>query len=126
MRTLRNVMVVVSVMVLAGAACSSEATTEPAGGDTGGTATSPAADPGAAEAVVTIADFAFAPSQVTLPADGVIQVVNDDSTAHTFTMDDGSVDEQVGPGGTVEVTVGAAGAYHCEIHPSMTGEVVAG
>jgi plastocyanin len=41
-------------------------------------------------------------------------------------MDDGSIDEQVGPGETVEVTVGVAGAFHCEIHPSMTGEVVEG
>ena len=56
-----------------------------------------------------------------------LTVTNDDSFPHTFTTDDGSVDEEVGGGDAVEVEVevpeGEEVPYHCEIHPSMTGTI---
>ena len=54
-----------------------------------------------------------------------ITVTNDDSFTHTFTTDDGAVDEEVGGGEAVEVEVEVEGEvpYHCEIHPSMTGTI---
>ena len=54
-----------------------------------------------------------------------LTVTNDDSFAHTFTTDDGSVDEEISGGEevTVDVEVDGEVTYHCEIHPSMTGTI---
>ena len=121
-RWLRVVMVVTVASVLA--ACSSNdtsttsETTAPAsdgGSDAGG--------PTSGVATVTIAGFAFNPSDVTLPEGDTLTVRNEDTATHTFTMDDGSIDETLEPGDQVEVTPGAEGGFHCSIHPSMTGSI---
>jgi plastocyanin len=47
-----------------------------------------------------------------------------DSTAHTFTADDGSFDTKaIDPGGKMTITLTKAGtiAYHCNIHQFMHG-----
>ncbi len=79
----------------------------------------------AGENVITIASFAF--SGVTeVPAGTVLTVVNDDSTAHTFTADDGSFDSgAIDPGGSAEITLDAPGTYTyaCGFHGSMTGTI---
>ena len=78
--------------------------------------------PGAAQ--IGIADLAFEPSTLTVASGSTdITITNADSTDHTFTLDDGSVDEPVGAGETVTVTVdlSSSAGFHCEIHPSMTG-----
>ena len=73
---------------------------------------------------VQIVGLAFEPSRVTVPEGGELTVTNSASVAHTFTLDDGSVDERLEPGDSVTVTIPQAGGFHCEIHPSMTGEVL--
>lgn len=95
----------------------SEASTD--GGDGGG---------GVTDGVVTltIAGFAFEPATVTLPEGDSLTVRNEDTATHTFTMDDGTIDETLEPGDQVVVTPGAAGGFHCEIHPSMTGTLEIG
>ncbi|MGH2540782.1 MAG: cupredoxin domain-containing protein [Actinomycetota bacterium] len=75
-------------------------------------------------AVINIVDLAFEPSTITVASGTTeIAVTNADSTDHTFTLDDGSVDEALSPGQevTVEVDLTASTGFHCEIHPSMTG-----
>ena len=75
---------------------------------------------------VTADGKAYAPATFAVVEGEHVRFVNDDVVAHTFTADDGLFDS-----GTVEpgddyryafdgpVTV----AFHCEIHPSMTGSV---
>ena len=76
------------------------------------------------DAALGIADLAFEPSTLTVASGSTdVTVTNADSTDHTFTLDDGSVDQAVAAGETVTVTVDitASVGFHCEIHPSMTG-----
>ena len=79
-----------------------------------------------AEVSVTIKTFQFTPNPAEVKA-GAIVVRNDDNTTHTFTSDEaGAFDVSItGPNKSANVTV-TAGTYkfHCEIHPSMTGELV--
>ena len=54
-----------------------------------------------------------------------VTITNNDSTTHTFTLDDGSVDQTMDPGATETVTVdvSASTGFHCNIHPQMTGQI---
>ncbi|MGE5225610.1 MAG: cupredoxin domain-containing protein [Planctomycetaceae bacterium] len=77
---------------------------------------------------ITISNFAFQPNALTLPPGKVtLSVTNDDSTLHSFTLDDGSVSKDIPPGTTqqVTITVPASGTlgWHCRIHSSMTGTI---
>jgi plastocyanin len=108
------VAVVASVGLLAGA-CSG-------GNDSSTTPTGGAVVPGTAK--IGIADLAFEPSTLTVAAGTTtITVTNSDSVTHTFTLDDGSVDETIDPGQSVDVTVNITQTtgFHCSIHTSMTG-----
>lgn len=74
---------------------------------------------------VTIDGFSFAASPVTAGASFTVD--NRDSVAHTVTADDGAFDVRVGGGSTADATAPdepGTYAFHCEIHPSMTGELV--
>jgi plastocyanin len=87
-------------------------------------ATEPSGDAAPGAAAINIADLAFDPSTLTVasgPTD--IAITNDDDTDHTFTLDDGSVDQEIEPGGsaTVTVDISSSTGFHCTIHPSMTG-----
>jgi plastocyanin len=75
---------------------------------------------------VMIKNFSFSPKRVTVRAGTTITVANDDHTTHTFTDDNGAFDTgALGAGSTSHVTLAHAGtyAYHCDIHPFMTGTV---
>lgn len=95
-----------------------------AGGCTAGTAP--------ATVALSIRDFAFSPRTVTVKAGDVLGWTNDDSAAHTATLDDGTCDTgRIGggsAGGLAFVfSVEAAGrtfSYHCAIHPRMTATIV--
>jgi len=69
---------------------------------------------------------AFSPTQIdALPGD-TIQWSNGSERTHTVTADDGSFDSGDLPSGaTFSLTPGAPGTYafHCRIHPDMTGEI---
>lgn len=114
------------VLSLVVAACSSDddggGTTSTTGGATGSTAATGGAGGGT---TITIAGFAFDPDTITVSGPTEVTVTNEDSATHTFTLDDGSVDETVEPGATVTVTVdvSAATGFHCNIHPQMTGQI---
>jgi plastocyanin len=75
-------------------------------------------------AAIGIADFVFVPSTVTVASGTTdITITNSDTADHTFTLDDGSVDQAISAGATVtvSVTVSEPAGFHCEIHPQMTG-----
>jgi plastocyanin len=96
-----------------------------------GETSSPATDPpagddaaaGAAEIVIT--DFAFS-EDITVPVGTTVIVRNDDSAGHTWTADDGAFDSGfIDGGGTFEFTFTEPGtfAFHCDVHPAMTGTI---
>ncbi|HEY6568000.1 MAG TPA: cupredoxin domain-containing protein [Actinomycetota bacterium] len=114
-------MSVVAIVVVVGTAtaCSGGDDTSADGGDTGGAAVPETA-------TLSIADLAFEPSTLPIAAGSTdITITNADTTNHTFTLDDGSVDQAVDAGETVTVTVegdsGTSMPFHCEIHSAMTG-----
>jgi plastocyanin len=118
----------VIVVGLVLAACSSD---DDGGEETGpGTtdqATGATGDTGGAGGgtAITIAGFAFDPASLTVSGETTLTITNDDTAAHTFTLDDGSVDEEIGAGESVDVTVNVSETtgFHCRFHPQMTGSL---
>lgn len=114
------------VLSLVVAACSNDdgggGTTDTTGGATGTTADTGS---GGGGTTITIAGFAFDPDTITVSGPTEVTITNDDSATHTFTLDDGSVDETIEPGATETVTVdvSASTGFHCNIHPQMTGQI---
>jgi plastocyanin len=123
----------VAALLLFAAACGDDDdTADPGSSDTTAAAEDGSAGGGDACAAsgsgeaITIADFAFDPSDVTVASGGVVTLTNEDGAAHTFTSDDGGFDCDVAGGESVNVQVDApAGEYefHCDIHPAMTGTI---
>jgi len=110
------------VLSLVVAACSGD---DDGGGTTGGATGATETGSGGGGTTITIAGFAFDPDTITVSGPTEVTVTNEDSATHTFTLDDGSVDETVEPGATVTVTVdvSASTGFHCNIHPQMTGQI---
>ena len=78
-------------------------------------------------ASVTIQDFQFQPSTVTVTEGDSVTWTNQDSAPHTASADDGSFDTgTLNQGQSSSLTFGNVGSfsYHCSFHPSMTGSVV--
>ena len=101
------------VLVAACGGSSSEPTTT-AGGATG------SADS------VTIDDFSFMPSELTVSVGDTVTWTNDQGVAHTVTADTGEFDSgNLAQGAEFTETFDAAGTfpYFCAIHPSMTGSI---
>jgi len=127
------------VIVLAVAACSSPASpsaasaappsTAPAASTPAGTTTPsslPASGGATGSSAVEIKDTAFNPTTITVKAGDKVTWTNNDSFAHTVTLDDNSVDSgNLAGGATFDNTFATAGtfAYHCKIHSSMHGTV---
>ncbi len=77
---------------------------------------------------VTIQDFAFSPSDITVKKGTTVTWTNQDSAAHTVTESDGSTGPNSGNlenGKSYSFTYNQIGTftYHCAIHPSMAGTV---
>lgn len=108
------------VLSLVVAACGGD---DDGGGDDGGTETDGGNAGGGAE--ITIADFTFDPSTISVSGPTEITITNEDSAAHTFTLDDGSVDQEIagGESATVTVDVSQSTGFVCRFHPQMTGTV---
>ncbi|MEW2546199.1 cupredoxin domain-containing protein [Streptomyces sp. NPDC047002] len=102
------------------------------GGGGGGGASPSARPPSASSApaagghTITVDDFRFAPSRLTVKAGTRITVTNKDTTAHTVTgTGSGKFDTgHIAPGRTASFTAPrTAGSYpfDCSIHPFMKG-----
>jgi plastocyanin len=74
---------------------------------------------------ITIEGFAFNPSTISVSGPTEFTITNNDSASHTFTLDDGSVDEEIGGGQstTVTIDVSESTGFMCRFHPQMTGTV---
>ena len=87
-----------------------------------------ARDAHAANASVSIANFAFAPASASVNVGDTVTWTNaQPGVPHTVTSDAGAFDSgTLSSGGSFAFTFSAPGTftYHCNIHPSMTGTVV--
>jgi plastocyanin len=114
-----------AVLVLASftAACGGDGGS---GGD--GPSPTPAGDGGGGGADLTIVDFGFSPTELSVSEGQTITVSNIGESSHTFTTDDDAVDETIGAGETVEITLTgvASGGFHCRFHSQMTGTLTVG
>ena len=118
MRGMRTTIAAVAVLALAGAACGGDDGSETGGG--------PSDAGGAADQTITIADFTFDPSELTISGSTSIEVVNQDDAEHSFTLDDDSVSQDVEGGASATVTIAPAASigFHCEYHPdTMKGTI---
>ena len=69
----------------------------------------------------------FSPNPATLPAGQMVVWRNIDSITHRVVLDNGSLDTgNLAPGASSQPMSINGGPYHCSIHPSMVGTVVAG
>jgi plastocyanin len=120
-------------IALVGAACNSNSSPAGATSGAGGGAGSSAAGSSAAGSSaatggnsVAIVDFAFNPTSVTVKAGTTVNWMNNGSTTHTVTADDGSFDSgNLNGGASFSHTFASAGtfSYHCSIHSSMKATV---
>jgi plastocyanin len=93
--------------------------TPPAGN--GGSPSESASSGGGSD--LTIVDFAFSPTELSVTEGQTISITNTGDVSHTFTTDDGAVDQTISPGETADVTLTGvtSGGFHCRFHSQMTG-----
>ena len=76
---------------------------------------------------VTVANFAFGPAAITVPAGSVVTWTNADIEQHTVTARDRAFNSDIlANGKTFSFTFATPGTYQyvCLIHPTMVGAVV--
>jgi plastocyanin len=116
----RRSLILLAVGALLLGACSSSSSastvTPPAGG--GGSAGTLA---------LNVKDFAFTPATLTANAGTVtVTIANAGPSLHNFSLDDGSVSQDIQPGASQTVTLNlTAGtvSFHCKYHTQMTGTI---
>jgi plastocyanin len=114
----RAALAAILLVTLVAASCSGD---DGNGGDTGG---DNGGATGGGATSITIADFAYDPSTLTVSSgSSEIEITNEDDADHTFTLDDDSVDQEIAAGesATVTVDISETTGFHCTIHPDMTG-----
>lgn len=106
-------------ITLLAAACGGDDTTPPPGD--GGSPSESAGSGGGAD--LTIVDFGFSPTELSVTEGQTISISNTGDVSHTFTTDDGAIDQTISPGETVDVTLTGVttGGFHCRFHSQMTG-----
>jgi plastocyanin len=110
-------------LVLAACGGDDDGDGETTGGATGGATGATEGGATGGGTAITIEGFAFDPGTIQVSGETTLTITNNDSAAHTFTLDDGSLDEEIAGGESVEVTVNPSETtgFHCEFHPQMTG-----
>lgn len=86
-------------------------------------APSATAQPPVQSASVKIQYFAFDPQITKIAAGGNVTWSNQDGTTHTVTFSDSTQTINNGASYTKKFDTPGTYAYHCSIHPSMTGTV---
>jgi plastocyanin len=101
-------------------------TSTTAGATTTAPSTATTAAGGGATSQVTLQNLQITPATVTIKAGDTVTWTNNDSTTHHLVGDNGEFDSgDMTPGSTFSFKFATAGtvAYHCSIHPSMTGTI---
>jgi plastocyanin len=96
------------------------------------TPSAPAAPPvlTSGENSITIKNFAFDPTLMTVKTGTVVMWVNQDGATHTIVSDTGSPttfsSDSLSTGASYKFTFTQPGTYtyHCSIHPSMKGTII--
>jgi plastocyanin len=116
-RWMRMLAALFAITMLA-AACGGDETPPATGG---GSPSESAGSSGGAD--LTIVDFAFSPTELSVTEGQTISITNTGDVSHTFTTDDGAIDQTISPGETVDVTLTGVttGGFHCRFHSQMTG-----
>ena len=80
---------------------------------------------------LTVHDHRFDPRCFIVEVDASVEIKNEDSVEHTWTIDGTLVDAPLIPGETYThgpntgfLTPGTAYSFHCSIHPKMTGTII--
>jgi len=83
---------------------------------------------GGGGADLTIVDFAFSPTDLSVTEGQTITVTNIGENSHTFTTEDDAIDETIGAGDTLEITLTGVttGGFHCRFHSQMVGTLTVG
>ena len=105
-------------LTMLAAACGGDETPPATGG---GSPSESAGSGGGAD--LTIVDFGFSPTELSVTEGQTISINNTGDVAHTFTTDDGAIDQTISPGETVDVALTGVttGGFHCRFHSQMTG-----
>ena len=119
------------VLMLLAASCGGDDTPTDADQGGGSPSESPSespADGGGGGADLTTVDFGFSPTELSVTEGQTISVTNIGETSHTFTTDDEAIDETIGAGETVEITLTGvtSGGFHCRFHSQMVGTLTVG
>ena len=79
----------------------------------------------AADEAVSIVDFDFEPSNVTVQVGDTVTWTNNGSAPHNVHFENGPASDILDNGGTYERTFEEAGTYDyiCDVHPAMTASV---
>ena len=112
---MRYARIVLLAALVTGTACGGDGGDGGDGGNGGG---------GTETSSVSMVDNAFEPSDPAVASGSILTVTNDGEAAHTFTLEEGGIDEQVAPGAETSVSISLdAGTYDfvCSFHPEMTG-----
>lgn len=116
-------------LTLLAASCGGEDTPTDADQGGGSPSESPAdGGDGGGGADLTMVDFGFSPTELSVTEGQTISVTNIGETSHTFTTDDDAIDETIGAGETLEIplTGVSSGGFHCRFHTQMTGTLTVG
>ena len=80
-----------------------------------------------AQGQINISNYSFNPATLTVKSGTTVTWTNNDPVAHKVVSDSPAFSsDNIPQGGTYSFTFSTAGtyAYHCQIHPSMTGTIV--
>ena len=85
-------------------------------------------DGGGGGADLTIVDFSFSPTDLSVTEGQTITVTNIGENSHTFTTDDDAIDETIGAGESLDITLTGVttGGFHCRFHSQMVGTLTVG
>jgi plastocyanin len=122
-------MAAVALLVTLYAGCGSGSSTTSSSSSTASTTSGSTAAGGsqssaaASGTTITIQNFKFDPTPLTVKAGDTITVTNQDGTDHELKADDGSFDAGRFATGSKTFTASKAGtfSYHCDVHTYMTG-----
>lgn len=102
-------------------------TTVPTNTPTTAAANTPTTTPTSSGNSVSIANFAFSPTTLTIATGTKVTWTNHDTVTHTVTADQGAFDSgPLSPGNSFSFPFTKAGtySYHCNIHHSMMATIV--
>jgi plastocyanin len=115
-------------VVLVGVALAISLTACSSGSSPGASATTTPSSGAVSTDAITIQNFAFHPSTITVKPGASVSVTNKDSVTHTLTSTSGAFTTGNLPGGqTMHITVPTKPGtytYRCSIHQYMTGTIV--